>query len=195
MFTGIITHLGKVKSRQKSVFVFNASPAFCKKIKNGTSIAINGVCLTVFKKPTVNSFAIEAMPETLNQTTLGNLRSKDLVNLELPPTPYEFLSGHIVTGHIDGVCKLTNITEFENSRILKLSISDSLSKFVVKKGSIAVNGISLTVIKAEKDFFTVGVIPYTWTHTMLNTLKLDDNLNIEVDILAKYTEKFLSLSK
>lgn len=155
----------------------------------GTSIAINGVCLTISSKPTSRTFSVEAIPETLNKTMLGNLKADDLVNLELPLTPMDFISGHIVQGHVDGMAKLTGITERNNSHILKFHINHNLSSNIVEKGPISVNGIALTIIKTGKNFFTVGIIPYTWRSTMLNTIKKNDSVNIEIDILAKYVEK------
>lgn len=192
MFTGIITHLGKFVGIKKSVFTFTAKSAFCKKISQGTSIAVNGVCLTALAKPTINSFSVEIMPETAKKTTLGQLRKEDMVNLELPVTPQSLLSGHIVQGHIDGTAKLINTSIKGNSRILKFSISPDLSKYLADKGSVAINGISLTVIKAERNYFTVGIIPYTFKNTMLHTLEIGDLVNIEVDILAKYAERLLN---
>lgn len=114
-----------------------------------------------------------------------------MVNLELPATPTTLLSGHIIQGHIDGVAKLVNITKQENSYILKFSLPTNLAKYLAKKGSIAVNGISLTVIEAGKEFFTVGIVPYTWDNTTLKNIETGDSVNIEVDILAKYIEKLL----
>ncbi|MBI2330115.1 riboflavin synthase [Candidatus Daviesbacteria bacterium] len=191
MFTGIITHLGKFIGIKKSVFTFIANPAFCKKISKGTSIAVNGVCLTAFAKPAQNSFSVEVMPETQKKTMLGHLKINDLTNLELPVTPTTLLSGHIVQGHIDGIAKLVRIERNKNSHILQFSIPDNLSKYITEKGSIAVNGISLTIIEAKRKYFIVGIIPYTWKNTMLNTIKIGDFVNIEVDILAKYIEKLL----
>ncbi|MDD5147035.1 MAG: riboflavin synthase [Candidatus Daviesbacteria bacterium] len=188
MFTGIITHLGKLNKKDGPVFIFTADLNFCKKIRSGISIAINGVCLTVSKK-TPRMFSVEIMPETLNKTMLENLKTDDLVNLELPLTPAGFISGHIVQGHVDAVAKLTNITKQGISHILKFSVPRKLSKYMVRKGSVAVNGISLTIIEASKNYFTVGIIPYTWTNTMLSNLHKNDVVNIEVDILAKYVER------
>ncbi|OGE29198.1 riboflavin synthase subunit alpha [Candidatus Daviesbacteria bacterium RIFCSPHIGHO2_01_FULL_40_11] len=192
MFTGIITDLGKLTKKEGVLFTFNTDPAFCKKIDIGTSVAINGACLTVTKKPSSNTFSVEPIPETLNKTMLGYLKIDDLVNLELPVTPQTFLSGHLVQGHIDGVTKLKNITKQKNSYILKFSIPTSLSKYIAEKGSIAINGISLTVIDAKGDYFTVGIIPFTWDNTMLSTVRPGDFVNIEVDILAKYLEKVMN---
>ncbi|MDP3948186.1 MAG: riboflavin synthase [bacterium] len=191
MFTGIITHLGKLAKKEGTIFTFNADIVFCRKINIGTSIAINGVCLTVSKKPTKTHFSIEVMPETLSKTNFRFVEIGDLVNLELPVTPQTLLSGHIVQGHIDAISKLLDIKISGNSKILKFSLPPSLTNYVVSKGSITINGISLTVIEATKDFFTVGIIPYTWNNTMLKTIETDDLVNIEVDILAKYLEKLL----
>ncbi|MDO8577171.1 MAG: riboflavin synthase [Candidatus Daviesbacteria bacterium] len=190
MFTGIISHLGKLNKKEGSVFIFDAGRNFCKKIKKGMSIAINGVCLTALNKPIGNYFSVEVMPETLNKTMLGQLKKGNPVNLELPVTPQTYLSGHIVEGHIDGVSKLLDIKLKGNSRILKFSASP-FTKYIVPKGSIAINGISLTVIEARKDYFTVGIIPFTWDNTMLKLIKTGDLVNIEVDILAKYLEKLI----
>lgn len=191
MFTGIITNLGKFTRKDGSVLTFRADRVFCKKIYKGTSVAVNGVCLTVFEKPTNSSFSIEIMPETLNKTMLGYLKINDPVNLELPATPATLLSGHIVQGHVDGTAKLISITKNSNSHIFKFSAASSLLRYISTKGSIAVNGISLTVIKTAKNYFTVGIIPYTWDNTMLSTIKAGDRVNIEVDILAKYVSRLL----
>lgn len=191
MFTGIITHLGKLSKKEAAIFTFNTDPVFCKKIDIGTSIAINGACLTVSKKPIHSSFSVEVMPETLTKTMLENIKVGNLVNLELPLTPQTFLSGHIVQGHVDGISKLLDIKIRGSSRILKFSTSPAFSKYIVPKGSIAINGISLTVIEAKKHYFTVGIISYTWNNTMLHTMKIGSFTNIEVDILAKYLERLL----
>ncbi len=188
MFTGIISHLGKLKSKRNAVFTFRAEKSFCRKIKKGTSIAVNGVCLTVTQNA-LASFTVEIMPETKRRTMLGNLEVGSLVNLELPATPQNFLSGHIVQGHIDSVGTVKRIVPQGNSRILIISIPKTLNKYLVEKGSVAVNGISLTIINAKPGFFTVGIIPYTWRHTSLQEIKVGDLVNLEVDILAKYLEK------
>lgn len=191
MFTGIITHLGKLAKKEGSVFTFNANQDFCKKIKKGTSIAINGICLTAINKPTGNCFSVEAMSETLDKTMLGQIKIGHSVNLELPVTPQTYLSGHIVQGHVDGVSKLLDIKNRGNSRLLKFTTPEALTRYIVSKGSIAINGISLTVIEAKKDHFSVGIIPHTWNGTTLKTIKPGDFVNIEVDILAKYLERLL----
>lgn len=191
MFTGIINHLGKLKNKKESVFTFSADKSFCKKLNKGDSIAVNGACLTVLVKPAKNSFAIEVIPETLNKTMLGYLKINNPVNLELPVTANTLLSGHIVSGHIDGVVKLLKIKPENNSQILKFSLPPALTKYIVEKGSITINGISLTVTTVTSKSFTVGIIPFTRKNTMLSSIKIGDLVNVEVDILAKYIENFL----
>ena len=190
MFTGIITHLGRLVKVQKTVYTFSAPLSFCKRITKGTSIAVNGVCLTTFKKKE-DQFSIEIMPETAKKTMVQTLRQNDLVNLELPVSPFSFLSGHLVAGHVDGVGKIGKVKKEGNSRMLTIYYPKNLGKYITQKGSIAVNGISLTVIDVERNSFTVGIIPYTWQNTMLKTAKMGDPVNIEVDIVAKYVEKLL----
>lgn len=190
MFTGIINNLGKLEKRDGFIFVFSASSQLCKKLTKGASIAVNGICLTVLRK-TRNGFSVEVMPETLSRTMLINLKKDDIVNLELPVTPKTFLSGHIIQGHIDGVARVVRAVKDKNGKIIEFSVPINLSRYIVEKGSIAINGISLTVIDTKKDFFTVGIVPFTWNNTMLHTLNLGDLVNIEVDILAKYIEKLI----
>ena len=191
MFTGIITNLGRVFNKTKTSLIIKTDKDFLTGLEEGTSIAINGVCLTVTSKPSFDSFSIELMPETLKRTMLGKLKVDDLVNLELPVSTHTLLSGHIVQGHVDGVGQVEDVKKDGNSRLLTIKIPAKLSRYLVEKGSIAVNGISLTVIEAGEDFFTVGTIPYTWKHTMLHQAQIGDLVNIEVDILAKYLEKLI----
>ncbi len=189
MFTGIITDLGIfIKKTENKEFVFKIPVRMMGEITISSSIAIDGVCLTV-KKRNAEAILVDVMPETLEKTTLGNLKPNTLVNLELPVTVNTFFAGHIVQGHIDGVSKLDRISKRENSHILKFSIPEGLSKYIAEKGSIAVNGISLTVISAGASFFTVGIVPYTWDNTMLHTLRTGNFVNIETDIMAKYLER------
>ncbi len=190
MFTGIITHLGKVTQKTSNRLQIKIDSSFAKKLSNGMSIAVNGICLTVvsFDK---NSFEIDFMPETAKRTTIGFLKKHNLVNLELPATIETFLAGHIVQGHVDAVGKIIAIKKAGNSRMFTFSISRESSKYIVEKGSITVNGISLTVSAIGKDYFTVGIIPHTWEKTMLHTAKEGDFVNLEVDVLAKYLEKLI----
>ncbi len=190
MFTGIITNVGKLTKKEQALFTFQTDKAFCKIIENGTSVAINGICLTVCTK-TSNTFSITVMPETVKKTMIGGLEVDNLVNLELPVTPETFLSGHIVQGHVDATGTIIKIEEQGNSKIVTIEIPEYLNKYIVEKGSIALNGISLTVIECTPLCFTVGIIPYTWEHTMLQQINVGDKVNIETDILAKYIEKLV----
>ena len=190
MFTGIINNLGTVADRTKTSLIIKTDNDFLTGLKKGTSVAIDGICLTVVTHDK-NSFKVNIMPETINRTNIQYLHPENLVNLELPTTANSFLSGHIVSGHIDATSRLQSIIKENNSYILKFLISNSLSKYVVEKGSITVNGISLTVIEVTKNYFTVGIIPHTWKKTMLRTIKVGGFVNVEVDILAKYVEKLL----
>lgn len=190
MFTGIITHLGKVTEKTSSSLVIEPEKGLLKKFEKGISISVNGICLTVvaFDKKT---FTINYMPETAKKTNIGELAVGSLVNLELPATGDTFLSGHIVQGHVDGVGMIRTIKKEGNSYIFRFTIPQKLTKYIVEKGSITVNGISLTVIEIDKDVFTVGIIPHTWDRTMLHTAKTGEKVNIEVDVLAKYIEKLV----
>lgn len=190
MFTGIITHLGTFLKQTQKGFMFAIPPDLAKHISLGLSIAIDGVCLTVTKKEAA-TIHVDIMPETLKKTTLSLLKSNALVNLELPATTNTLFAGHIILGHVDGVSQLKTVTKRGNSRILKFSLPQNLSRYLVTKGSIAISGISLTVIEVGKNSFAVGIIPYTWNNTMLTRLKIGDFVNTEVDILAKYLEKLL----
>lgn len=194
MFTGIITHMGKLYKRENSIFTFKVNQSLWEKLDEGTSIAVNGICLTIFEK-TQNAFSVEVTPETFKKTILEKLDSGDLVNLELPTTAKTLFSGHIVTGHIDGVGVIKEVKVDGNSRMLTITIPQKLDRYIVAKGAIAINGISLTVIDVTPTYFTVGIIPYTWKHTMLQQVVVGDEVNIEVDILAKYLEKLLERRK
>lgn len=200
MFTGIITHIGRIQDISATKLTVDTGKDFASKLTIGSSVAIDGVCLTVISYHN-SSFEVSLMPETKARTNIKYLKSLDLVNLELPATQDTFFSGHIVQGHIDGVARLVGVVKKGNSRILKFSMPNTLSKYIVEKGSIAVDGVSLTVIEAGENYvreakessayFTVGIVPYTWDKTMLHTLKRGDFVNIEVDILAKYLERLV----
>lgn len=192
MFTGIITHLGKVVNKSENNLIIKTDKKLVNDLSKGASIAVDGICLTVVDL-TEDSLSVDYMSETEKKTNIKYLQNEGTVNLEQPITVNSFLSGHIVQGHIDGTAKLETIIKEGNSYILKFAVSKGLSKYIVEKGSIAVNGISLTVIGIRDSFFTVGIIPHTWDKTMLHTVKLGDYANIEVDILAKYVEKLMKI--
>ena len=192
MFTGIITHLGSVAKKTEDTLIIRVPDVFYKKIEVGTSVSVDGICLTVTKIDTPYLLTFNFMPETSKKTNIQYLQLGDIVNLELSVTSETLLAGHFVQGHVDGVSRILNVQEDGNSHILTLAIDQSLSKYVVNKGAIAVNGISLTVIETQNTQFTVGIIPHTWKHTTLHTVKVGDVINVEVDVLAKYVEKLIS---
>ena len=190
MFTGIITHLGAVKKKTDSLLTITTDKELLGHLSNGTSIAVDGICLTVITK-NKDSFSINFMPETARKSNIYYLEKGCEVNLELPATAATLLSGHIVQGHVDAVGKIIALKKEDNSCIFTFSIPTLLSKYIIEKGSVSINGISLTVISITDDKFTVGIIPHTWKHTMLHAAKVGDYVNLEVDVLAKYIEKLI----
>ncbi|HSW87779.1 MAG TPA: riboflavin synthase [Candidatus Saccharimonadales bacterium] len=190
MFTGIITHVGQVTEKTNNGVTIKTDTELIKKISKGTSVAVDGICLTVVSF-TKDTFSIDFMPETAEKTNIQYITPDTLVNLELPATSETFLAGHIVQGHIDGTAAIRSIEMQDNSHLFSFTLSEGLNKYIVEKGSIAVNGISLTVIEVGNDYFTVGIIPHTWEKTMLHQANIGDIVNIEVDVLAKYIEKLL----
>lgn len=194
MFTGIIEEIGEVKS-----FVKDSNGATivigCKEVlkdaKLGDSIAVNGCCQTVVDLGQ-DFFSARISDETLDITTFSYLKSGDEVNLERALTLSSRLGGHIVSGHIDCVGKLVKKEQFTDFYNLGFEIPKSQEKYVVYKGSITINGISLTIAKIDENVFRVAVIPHTYNHTNLCHLKIGDSVNIETDILGKYIEKLLS---
>ncbi len=192
MFTGIITHLGSVVKKTSDTFVIRVSHDFYKKAKVGTSVSVDGICLTVTNTEKQHFLTFNFIPETSRKTNIQYLQPSDVVNLELSVAVETLLAGHLISGHVDGASHILDVQEDGNSHILTVATDQSLSKYVVHKGAIAVNGISLTVIEVQNTQFTVGIIPHTWEHTMLHTAKVGDVVNVEVDILAKYVEKLIS---
>jgi riboflavin synthase len=189
MFTGIIQNLGEVKKKTDTSLAISVSKKFTNKLKIGSSVAVNGTCLTVVKK-TKTGFTADVMPETLKCTSLCGLHGGCLVNLELPLRLSDGLDGHIVQGHVDGLATLAKITDESESKVLSFTAPKEITDYLVSKGSVTLNGISLTLSKVSKDGFSVSVIPHTWKNTMLHRLGIGDQINVEVDILAKYIRKF-----
>lgn len=189
MFTGIIKDKGIIKDIQGNRF-FLKSEKIAPKLKLGSSVNVDGVCLTVSKKDK-DVFCVDIMPETKRVTTLGNLKRGDQVNLEPALTLGEELGGHFVFGHIDGVGRVVARRKEKDSVILEIVPPFNLMRYIVYKGSIALDGISLTVASIERDRFSVALIPYTLEVTTLSEKKIGDKINIEVDMLAKYVEKLL----
>ena len=192
MFTGIIEETGRVKTITQNRISVEAK-IVTEDTKSGDSIAVNGVCLTVTKIEK-GSFDADISPETLRMTALGNLKSGSAVNLERAVMVGSRLGGHIVSGHVDGVARGKDIKKQGDFYNLAIEIPSELAKYVVKKGSITVNGISLTVADIKDNVVLTAVIPHTFENTNLKNLQIGENINIETDILAKYVEKFLLTS-
>lgn len=194
MFTGIVEEIGTVKElskKDKTALIIVECKEVLEDIKIGDSIAIDGVCQTVtaFNK---NSFSAQVSSETLNITTFSRLKTGSKANLERALTLNGRFGGHIVTGHIDGVAKIKNIQRYSEFYNIKFEVEKDLAKYISKKGSVAINGVSLTVADVVSNEFNVAIIPHTFENTNLNCLKSGDFVNLEVDILAKYVEKILS---
>lgn len=197
MFTGIVEELGRVASISQfhdSVRLSITGPQVVSDAKVGDSISVNGVCLTVSEK-IQDGFSADVMQETLNRTTLGKLAKDDLVNLERPVTMQTRLGGHLVQGHVDGVAEITNREFSQNWEIVTIAPPSGLLKYIVEKGSIAVDGTSLTVSSVNQHVFTVSLIPETLTKTTLGNRQVGDKVNLEVDVMAKYVEKLMGFNK
>ena len=189
MFTGLIEDLGKVKEiiNQNGGKLFLIELGLdCSDIKIGDSIAINGACQTVIKKE-ANILTFEAMKETLNRTNFNYLKIGDFVNIERAMKINSRLDGHLVSGHIDCISKLNSI---KNEGVAKIFNFKGDTTLIVEKGSISINGISLTVSKVSDNNFEVSILPYTFQNTNLKYLKQNDVVNIEYDMVAKYIKKF-----
>ncbi len=193
MFTGIIEEIGTILNINKipNGAILNIDCAYVlSDTKIGDSIAVNGVCQTV-TEISKNSFSVFCSYETLSLTTLGSLNSGDKVNLERALRLSDRLGGHIVSGHVDGVGKLISATKVGDSHKMTFSADKNLMHYVVKKGSVAIDGISLTVCERDNSTFSAAVIPHTYKNTLLKDLQKGSAVNIETDILGKYIENFL----
>ncbi|MQF85932.1 MAG: riboflavin synthase [SAR202 cluster bacterium] len=188
MFTGIVEELGKVIEKTTARLCVQAE-IIIDSLEVSDSIAVNGACLTVVEKG-IRSFCVDLSQETLQRTNLGFLKPGEFVNLERALTPSSRMGGHIVQGHVDTCGKVMVLPRDTQENTLRISLPDEYSRYVVEKGFIAIDGISLTVVCAEKNEFTIAVIPYTLQNTVLKNRKLGDAVNIEIDILAKYIERF-----
>lgn len=188
MFTGIVEEVGSVTSAESSRLTFAASKVLDRKTKIGDSIAVNGVCLTVTSM-TPYSFTAEVMPETLKRTNLGGLRSGDKVNLERAVPVDGRFGGHFVQGHVDGTGKVVAVKPEGNALIVRFEAPKEIMKYMVEKGFIAVDGVSLTVVECKPASFSVSLVGITQSETILGECKVGDVVNLEVDILAKYVDK------
>jgi riboflavin synthase len=194
MFTGIVEEMGEVVAVRESadVVVFTVrGRTVTSDTRHGDSIAVNGVCLTVVdpQGSTDGTFTVELMPETLKRSSLSAVEPGTRVNLERAVPVGGRLGGHIVQGHVDGVVTLLSRAPGERTDELRFSLAPDLARYVVEKGSITVDGVSLTVAGVSEDAFTVALIPTTLTHTTLGFRQPGDTVNLEVDVVAKYVER------
>ena len=197
MFTGIIEEIGEVVAIDKGQEAARLSirgPVGCSDARLGASIAVNGTCLTVTDLDEV-TFGCDVMAETLNRTALGRLAPGSRVNLERPVAVAGRLGGHIVQGHVDGVTELVSRTPGDHWEVFRFSLPTTLARYVVEKGSIAINGTSLTVCEVSSEWFEVSLIPTTLTGTVLGGLEPGEPVNIEVDVIAKYLESLVNKEK
>ena len=193
MFTGLIEDVGTIAAlrlRNGSAVVTVRTKLPVGKMTMGASVAVNGACLTVVKK-LKNAFTVDVSPETLACTDLGALQPGTLVNLEQPMRLNERLGGHLVTGHVDGVGTVVMIEKQGEFTIFTFQVAKELSRLLVSKGSVAVDGISLTVNQCRSRSFAVAIIPFTLEHTNLQGRRVGDKVNIETDLIGKYVHSFL----
>jgi riboflavin synthase len=197
MFTGIIEEIGTIKSvhrGSKSICLTIGAEKVLQDTKIGDSINTNGVCLTVvsFNK---GVFSVDVMPETMRRTTLKELMSGSKVNLERALKLSDRLGGHLISGHIDGIGIIETVYEEDNAIWFKIKAESSLLKYIIEKGSVAIDGISLTVVNVDDRSFQVSVIPHTQGVTVILDRKTGDTVNLECDMIAKYVEKVTSHEK
>ena len=193
MFTGIIEEIGKISNIKRGARSAILSIQASKVLEDahlGDSIAVNGVCLTV---TTLNGdvFTADVMNETLSRSSLGSLRAGSPVNLERAMAAGGRFGGHIVSGHIDGTGRIASVTRDDNAVWFRIMADKKLLRYIVEKGSIAIDGISLTVAKTDSESFSVSIIPHTIGQTILGTRKVGDTVNLENDIIGKYVEKLM----
>ncbi|MCP4394216.1 MAG: riboflavin synthase [Alphaproteobacteria bacterium] len=202
MFTGIVTDLGKVIDVEKTgdtLFKFSTSYE-TKDMPIGASIACSGVCLTVIDRgvenvdgETTNWFSVQASDETLSKTTLGGWKSGSKVNFERALCVGDELGGHIVSGHVDGVAEVVSIIPENESKRYVFKVPENLSKYIASKGSVAIDGVSLTVNEVEGLTFGINIIPHTQDVTLFGSYKIGDKVNMEIDMLARYIARMLEV--
>ncbi|HSE24948.1 MAG TPA: riboflavin synthase [Pyrinomonadaceae bacterium] len=194
MFTGIIEELGYVKQveqRGDNARIVISANVVTEGTNHGDSIAVNGVCLTALDI-TGDSFAADVSRETLQRSTLGRLKHGAPVNLERAVTPTTRLGGHIVQGHVDGRGKFLDVDSHGESWTVRIGYPADLGRYLVFKGSVSVEGISLTIANLTAEYFEIAIIPKTWEMTNLSSLNPGDDVNLEVDVIGKYVERLLS---
>jgi len=196
MFTGLVETKGQIDSFEKNedgmILRIHHNDSFNVSIND--SVSCNGVCLTVVKIDN-NSFEVQLVNETLNRTTAEFWKEKDELNLERALLPSTRMGGHFVQGHVDCVTKIMNVQYFDKSSTWTFEMDDDIEKYIVEKGSIALNGVSLTVASKNENTFDVALIPHTIELTTFGNLVAGDSVNVEVDILGKYIENFMEVRK
>jgi len=193
MFTGIITAIGQIEELKETAdrWLKITTPWACDRIDIGASIACSGVCLTVVERAD-NWFAVEVSAESLSRTTIGGWQKGSQINLERALRLGDELGGHIVSGHVDGLASIEAITPVGDSHKLDIRVPEDLSKFIAEKGSVTLEGVSLTVNEVEGSCFGVNIIDHTWTHTTLGHATIGRQLNLEIDMLARYVSRLIS---
>ncbi|MDF0707014.1 riboflavin synthase [Flagellimonas okinawensis] len=194
MFTGIIETLGKVEKLEKDGgnLHISVSSGITSELKIDQSVSHNGVCLTVVSIDGDN-YTVTAIEETLNKTNLGELKLGDVVNLERAMLLGARLDGHIVQGHVDQTANCTSVDQKDGSWVYTFEYDPELNNITIEKGSITVDGVSLTVVDSQKNRFSVAIIPYTHEHTRFHTYKVGDTVNLEFDVVGKYVSRLLEL--
>ncbi len=193
MFTGIIEDLGIIKNLEvegENLHI-TVQTSITSELKIDQSVAHNGVCLTVVSIDKDN-YIVTAIKETLEKTNLGKLKSGDFVNVERAMKLGDRLDGHIVQGHVDQTAKCISIKEEDGSWVFTFKYDKALNNITIEKGSITVNGVSLTVVNSKIDEFSVAIIPYTYEHTTFNKLKVGDTVNLEFDVVGKYVKRLMT---
>jgi riboflavin synthase len=197
MFTGLIEDVGKIgvlRIAKNSAVLEVKTKLPLRAMPLGASVAVNGACLTVVKK-TKDVFMVDVSPETLQRTNLQSLAAGGLVNLEQPMRFQDRLGGHLVTGHVDGIGTITTIKPEGGFTVFRFRVPAIISSLLVAKGSVAVDGISLTVNDCRRDGFSVAIIPFTLQHTNLRVRRVGDKVNLETDLIGKYVQSFLAQRK
>ncbi len=193
MFTGLVEETGrltdKIATGDGYQLVISANKIMSD-LELGSSVSVNGVCLTVVKK-TSGTFSADTIEETLKKTNLGGLKIGDRVNLERPLKAEERLGGHFVLGHVDTTGSIVEIKELSNSHFVTISYPESFGKYLIYVGSVAIDGVSMTVAELGKNTFSVGVIPHTWLETVFSDKRPGSTVNLEFDVLGKYVERIM----
>ena len=194
MFTGIIEEIGKIERITPiagGITIKIHAEKIIEDVAVNDSVCIDGVCLTVTEK-SKNTFLVDAVGATLEKTTFHNIKADVSVNLERSVRLSDRLGGHLVQGHVNGIGSISEIKKLGENYLVKILVPEDLEKYLIKEGSIAINGISLTIADLNKNEISISVIPHTWQNTNLKDKEVNDKVNVEIDILAKYVEKLLT---